>query len=164
MGAQPIIECFAGWGSSRERAVADAFNKLLLGSLHVLMDGLTRHVCDHEQTEVEHWSGADHAWQVFSGPLIQQHSGQSLLGPVYPQFMAQLTSLFESKVKPGPHWVRVFIGAYHGAVQTSEVLLDNEPWQEGLELLQAQPWTGAQEYQSVRHFLLALPKAGCDAG
>lgn len=160
LGDDPIIECFAGWGSSRERAIANAFGRLLTGSLHVLMEGLTRHACDHAQAEIEHWVGTGHAWRVWSGPLLNQHSSQSTLTPAYPQFMAQLTALFESRVPPGPHWVRVFLGACDGVVQGSEVLLDNQPWQEGHDLLLAQPWAPAQEYQSIRHFFLALPEAG----
>jgi hypothetical protein len=163
LGDAPIIECFAGWGSSRERAIAAAFGKLLMGSLHVLMEGLTRHACDQGQAEIEHWVGTGHAWRVWSGPLLNQQSSQSALTPAYPQFMAQLTALFESRVPPGPHWVRVFLGTSDGVVQGSEVLLDNEPWQEGHELLLAQPWAAVQEYQSVRHFFLALPEAGSTA-
>ena len=158
LGERPIVECFAGWGATRDLAVAAAFGKMLLGFLHVVMEGLTSHACEDGQSDIEHWAGVDAAWTICSGALVGQHSGESTLTGTYPSFMTQLTSLFERSVGPGPHWVRVFLAAYDGKVQAGEVLLDNEVWQEGLDLLLAQPWQATDEYQSTRHFFLALPE------
>lgn len=156
---QPIIECFAGIGASRDQAIADAFGKMLLGSFHVLIEGLTRHSCQEAQAEIEHWTGVNSGWTVFSGPLLTQHAGNSTLSAIYPDFLAQLTSLFVATVPSGPHWVRVFLGAYHDKIQATEVLLDNAPWAQGQSLLTAQEWPCTHEYQSIRHFMLALPEA-----
>lgn len=131
---------------------------MLLGTFHVLIEGLTSHSCQEEQAEIEHWTGTNSAWTVYSGPLLTNHSGDSTLCAAYPAFIAQLTSLFKAKVPSGPHWVRVFLGAYDDKVQATEVLLDNETWEQGQSLLAAQEWpcTGVP---TVRHFILALPEA-----
>ncbi len=157
LGGRPIVECFAGVGSSRDKAVSDAFGKMLLGSFHVIIEALTSHACDEEQAEIEHWTRSDGSWQVFSGPLLSQHSGASTLSSSYPSFISQLNSLLIKTILPGPHWIRVFLGSYHDQVQVGEVLLDNEPWEAGQSLLLSQSWSCTNEYQSIRHFVLALP-------
>lgn len=157
LGGRSIVECFAGVGSTRDQAISDAFGKMLLGSFHVLIEALTNHACDAGQAEVEHWVGSGGSWQVFSGPLLTQHSGISTLSSTYPSFFSELNSLFIKTIPPGPHWVRVFLGSYHDQVRVGEVLLDNEPWEPGQSLLFSQNWSCANEYQSVRHFFLALP-------
>ncbi|MCY1406452.1 hypothetical protein D3C76_421690 [compost metagenome] len=157
LAGQPIVECFAGVGESRDQAIADAFGKMLLGTFHVLIEGLTSHSCPEELAEIEHWQNDDSDWTVFSGPLLTMHSGDSTLNSTYPAFISQLTSLFVATVPPGPHWVRVFLCAYDDQVQAVEVLLDNEPWEQGQSLLAAQSWSCTPDYQSIRHFILALP-------
>ena len=79
------------------------------------------------------------------------------LGDAYPTFLAALSRRFLESAPPGPHWIRVFVACYHGQLQSTEVLIDNEPWEEGQRLLRAQPWATTQAFQSIRHFMLALP-------
>lgn len=159
LGDHRIIECFAGVGASYEHAKQDAFKKMLMGTLHVLIEALTEHACDDEQVDVEQWRGDAASWKVFLGPLLTQQSSASTLTGPYSALLPELQDLFLRTAPPGPHWVRIFVGAYGGKVQASEVLLDNEPWDAALSLLEAQPWQCHDEYQSIRHFMLMIPTA-----
>jgi hypothetical protein len=154
---KPVVETFAGAGSSRDEAVADAFGKLVTGSLHTLLEALTSHRCTEGQDNIARWARKDSAWQVFSGPTLAQHHDGLTLGDAYPAFLAALSRRFLEMAPPGPHWIRVFVACYNGQLQGSDVLLDNEPWEDAERLLRAQPWATTQGFQSMRQFLLALP-------
>jgi hypothetical protein len=157
LGNRQIQEAFAGIGTTVDLAANQAFGKFLLGSFHVLIEALTSHQCDTGQAEIEEWNGTNENWRVFSGPLISQHSSGSLLDQDYRVFFPQLQVIFEAEVQPGPHWIRVFIGVFDGKISGGEVLLDNEKWESGERLLFEFPWNCSQEYQSLRHFLVAIP-------
>jgi hypothetical protein len=152
-----IVETFASNAATEDRALADTFYKFLLGSFHVLIEALTSHQCDEVQAELEHWTNRETTWDAYSGPLLTQSPSASTLAPAYPEFMAELTTLFLSQASRGPHWIRVFLASYHGRVQATEVLLDNEPWEEAHALLASRDWQCTEDYQSLRHFLLVLP-------
>lgn len=158
IGDEPIREAFAGSGVSIEAATTQAFGKFLLGSFHVLIEGLTSHRCESAQAEIEQWGSDDGGWTVYSGPLLTQHSSGSLIGPDFAAFFSQLQVLFESEVLPGPHWVRVFLGVMDGEIAGGEVLLDNRTWEPAQRMLFEFPWRCSQEYQTLRHFMLALPR------
>lgn len=156
LGGSPIIECFAGMGDSKDQAISNAFAKMLLGVFHVLIEALTSHSCE-DQVEIENWKRRDAAWKIFSGPLLTQYSDNSTLSDSYPEIISKLESLFAETATPGPHWIRVFVGAYHGRIQAIEVLLDNEDWEQAQPILASQGWACTEDYQSLRHFVLALP-------
>ena len=154
---QPVVETFAGAGNGRDEAVADAFAKCETGSLHTLLEALTSHSCAQGQSSIARWGRKDAAWDVYSGPTLAQHHGGLTLSDAYPAFLAGLSRRFLEKAPPGPHWIRVFVACYNGQLQSSDVLLDNQPWDEGQRLLRAQPWATTQALQSIRQFLLAMP-------
>lgn len=155
-----ISEQFAGSGASRDQAIFDAFGKFQLGTFHVLLEALGDHVCSEPQAEIERWSGVSGSWNVYSGPLLTHYSTDSVLSPTYASALTLLQRAFGG-VQPGkPHWLRVFIASYHGRIQAVEVLLDNEPWPEGLDALDKLQWQASEEYQAVRHFAVALPVNG----
>ncbi len=158
IGDSPILEAFAGSGATVEAAINQAFGKFLLGSFHVLIEALTSHKCETEQAEIEEWLGEDKRWTVYSGPLITQHSSDSLIGPDFPAFFAQLQNLFEKEVPSGPHWVRVVLAVMEGEVVGGEVLLNNETWEPAQRMLLEFPWKCSEEYQTLRHFMLALSR------
>lgn len=153
----PILETFANNAATEALALSGAFSKFLLGSFHVLIESLTSHECAEEQAQVERWANDGAAWDVYSGPLLTQSVGASTMATNYPDFMAALTTMFQETAPIGSHWIRVFIASYHGSVQATEVLLDNEPWEEAHALLASREWTCTHDYQSLRHFLLAIP-------
>lgn len=157
MPVQPIAEAFVGLGDTRGEAIVNAFEKFLRGTFHVVIEALADHVCDQMQAEVEFWRRPDASWKVYAGPVITYSAGQSTLRSEFPKFSQGLEHLFSTTVSPGSHFVRVFIASHAGAVIGREVLLDNETWTQGEELLAAQDWQCGEEYQSLREVVLALP-------
>lgn len=157
LGENEIIECFAGIGGTVEEAEKDAFNKFLMGSFHVILEALVPHSCSHAQAEIEIWKSPLAAWRVYSGPLLSQHSSTSVLSPDYGAMLNTIQTLFERSQSKQPHWVRFFIGVSGGTVRGGEVLLDNETWETAEKELFDFPWKTSAEYQSLRHFLLAIP-------
>ncbi|TIT18663.1 MAG: hypothetical protein E5W70_28385 [Mesorhizobium sp.] len=158
LGTQPVIESFVGMGDTRQEATAQAFGKFLLGVFHVLIEGLAKHVCENMQAEIEFWRRNDASWKVYGGPVITQAAVQCTLNRAYPAFYAHLEKLFAANVRPGSHFVRIFLASYDGAVIGNEVLLDNETWPEGQELLVGQDWHHGDGYQALRQVILALPE------
>jgi len=160
LGEAPVIETFPGLGDDAAHAAKQAFAAFLSGSFHVLLEALTTHRCSESQADVEHWSNGDAAWKVYLGPIISRQTSESLLVPTYLRFLKELRTTFEAEAMPGPHWVRVFVGAFNSALFTSEALLDNHEWNAGHSRLRSQAWRCSDEYQSVRQFMMMLPHAG----
>jgi len=159
LSAQPVIESFAGWGGTRDQALAQAFEKFLRGVFHVLIEGLAGHVCDNMQAEIEYWRRGETAWKVFCGPVVCHSQGEEVtLARSYPTFFEKLEGLFIATASQGGHFVRVFVGSHDREVIGKEVLLDNETWQEGENLLLSQNWQCSEKYQSLRQVIMALPE------
>ncbi|MER9405832.1 DUF6348 family protein [Mesorhizobium caraganae] len=158
LGTQPVIESFVGLGDTREEAIFQAFGKFLIGVFHVLIESLAKHVCDNMQADIEFWQRSDASWKVYGGPVITQAAMECTLNQRYPAFYAQLEKLFSASVPPGSHFVRIFMASYEGALVGYEVLLDNETWPEGQELLVGQDWYHNEGYQALRQVILALPE------
>ncbi len=154
LGDVPVMECFAGIGPDVAAAEKDAFVKFMLGSMHVLLTGLTEHRCAEDSTEVSDWHGQGAAWKVFSGSYIS-HGGDTGQIP-YPGLFRQLKQLFESTVEPGPHWVSVFYASLNGSTIGVEVTINNERWLEAEAIASQWNWQVQSGYASIRHFFLAL--------
>ncbi|MFD1982831.1 DUF6348 family protein [Mesorhizobium newzealandense] len=131
LGTQPVIESFVGMGDTRQQATFQAFGKFLIGVFHVLIEGLAKHVCDNMQADIEFWQRNDASWKVYAGPVITQAVVECTLNRTYPAFYAQLEKLFSANVRPGSHFVRIFVASHGGELIGKEVLLDNETWPEG---------------------------------
>lgn len=158
LDTQQVIESFVGMGDTRQQAIGQAFGKFLIGVFHVLIEGLAGHVCENMQAEIEFWQRNDASWKVYGGPVINQAAVECTLNRTYPAFYAQLEKLFTASVPPGSHFVRIFVASYGGELMGKEVLLDNETWLEGQELLVAQDWHHGDGYQALRQVILALPE------
>ncbi|MER9521675.1 DUF6348 family protein [Mesorhizobium sp. M0614] len=157
LGTQPVIESFVGLGDTREQAIFQAFGKFLIGVFHVLIEGLAEHVCENMQAEIAFWQRNDAGWKIYGGPVITQAAVECTLNRTYPAFYARLEKLFTAKVRPGSHFIRIFLASYGGALVGNEILLDNETWPEGQELLVDQDWHHGDGYQALRQVILALP-------
>jgi hypothetical protein len=160
LGDRPLVENIAGFGNSLTAAQAQAFGKFLLNIFHVLIEALTPHACAQPQCDVELWQRGDRKWRVYLGPLLQQHSSAFVFGDAQREFMGALQECFLREASPGPHWVRVFLGSFHNQIQSTEALLDNDPWSAGLALMQSWTWPVSDEYQSFRYIFIALPMDG----
>ena len=157
LNAEPIYECFAGLAATRHQAVGEAFKKFLDGAFHPVIEAFAGYVGDNMRVGIEHWHRADAAWKVFCGPLLYIAWGEVTLPDAYPGFFDKLNDLFTATASPGAHFVRVFFGGANGSA-TSEVLLNNETWTQGEELLSGHPWPPLEDYQTVRQVIIALPE------
>ncbi len=52
------------------------------------------------------------------------------------------------------HWVKWFVSAGDGALDTVEFLVDNRPLEAREELLRAVAWPEKDGFYSIRHFIL----------
>lgn len=160
LGEAPLIETFAGFGATPEDAVRYAFARLLEGSFHPIIEALTSHQCETGQAETEVWTGpADNGspeWQAFIGPLQPQGDGDPLVD-VYLDVFDEMKTLL-TQTASNAHWLRIYICTSANKVQAVEVLLDNQPWEAGTELLLSIEWPKSQAFAALRHFVLAMPR------
>ncbi len=156
LGNRFINESIAGFGGSREEAEKNAFGKFLIGPFHVLVTVLANHACESNPAAWEDWGSAGASWSICEGPALihGSNSGQEALSSFYPE----LRELFLKTQTREVHWVRTFVSSFSGKLQAFEVLLDNEPWSEAIELVAKFDWRPEETYGSIRHFLLALPE------
>ena len=154
----PLLDSFAGVGNTRDEAERNAAGKFLQGSFHVIVAALTRSDSTSGQVEWEERSAGAHAWRVCTGPVLMVASREGARIEGVAEFFPDLTALLVAHLAPGPHWLRVFLGALDGKHMGSEVLLDGVVWPEGQQLLDAHAWVYPAGYASLRHLLIALPK------
>ncbi len=156
-----IIESTAGFGPDRAAAERDAFGKFLLGSFHVLLTALADHSCESNPAEWLQWGSGSASWAVCEGRLLLAQGVQPEPTPTpYPEFYERLQQAFLATASREVHWVRVFLASHRRELIGAEVLLDNEPWAEGVALLTGQDWDCPDEFRSLRHFFIAFPDAG----
>lgn len=155
--AGPIVDSFAGLGATQLDAERNAFEKFLRGSFHVVAESLTAHKCDSEQVEWEQWKGHSGAWKVCSGPLLTQATVECKTQSQYGEVLHKIQDEFLHNAKPGPHWLSVFVGFLKGEIIGSEVLLDGKTWNTGISILRQAAWMPSEDYESIRHLLVALP-------
>jgi hypothetical protein len=156
LGSRFINESIAGFGDSLEEAEKNAFGKFLIGPFHVLLTALANHNCDNNPAEWAKWGQVESQWSVCEGPAVTHgsDSGRDALKLFYPELEKLLISTQSREV----HWIRTFVSSFSGKLQAVEVLLDNEPWPDAIELVGRFDWKPDQAYGSIRHFLIAIPK------
>jgi hypothetical protein len=149
------VESLAGVGESFDSAVLDALDMFHRGSFHVLLAALVDRHLASDQVEWERWSIRTHAWHICLGPLLL-HSTEIRVPP-YAELLDQLKESFLAQAGPRVHWIRTFRGAAGSTAFGSEALLDNDEWPAGKAIVDSWRWPVTERYQTVRHFLVALP-------
>ncbi len=155
LDGRAIRESLAGFGSTHEEALKDAFRKFLLGSFHVYLAALTGFAGKGTQAEWIAWDGAKTRWKICVAPVLV-HGGEPE-NSTFAGFVDLLLELFASTADSGPHWVSVFVSALDGQAAGVDVRLDNESWPDGNKLAGKWDWHFPDGYFSLRHFFLALP-------
>jgi len=158
LGSLPLLDSFAGVGNSRDDAERNAAGKFLQSSLHVIAAALTRHDRDSSQVEWEDWSAGDRGWKVCLGPVLTVASREGARIEGVSGFFPRLNALLAETMAPGPHWMRVFLGALDGEHMGGEVLVDGAVWPAGQQMLDGHDWVYPEGYASFRHLLIALPR------
>jgi hypothetical protein len=157
LDGRAVVESFAGVGDSFEKAVLDAFDKFSRASLHVLVAAFVNRDLGQDQVQWERWSNGVHSWDVCLGLLLLY--SKDIQPPAYGELLDQLKELFLLEATPSAHWIRTFRGAAGTTVLRSEALFDNDDWPTGRRLVDSWQWPVTEQYQTVRHFLLALPSS-----
>ncbi len=160
LGNCAIVEAFAGIGSTLDDAVHDAFDKFCRASLHVIMAVIINRSLGEEQVDWEYWANANHGWDVCLGPLLLQEGQPREANDESWNYDGLLDAFRDAFLKGASyqtHWLRCFRGCLDGQCIGREVLLDNDPWPTGEEILDRWPFPNRQGYYSMRQFLIALP-------
>lgn len=159
LGERVVIESFAGFGTTIDDAIRDAFDKFVLGSFHVILAGLVRETLGGQQIEWETWKGSAGAWRVCVGPLVVLY--QPMDGLHLSDWMDTLQELVRSaELSRESHWIRTFFAASGGETVGCEVLLDNETWPEAERRLADRAWPPSEASYGVRLFLWLAPDGG----
>lgn len=161
-----IGESVAGIGKDNDEALANGFSKFAANSLHVLLCAFYDYPVD-EQVDVYEWEIHGDKWEVITGPFGVLHIATD--GPVdNPQSLQvapnDLFAFIEGQIKSRTsgdeelHWVRFFHGQHDDTGMESEVLWDNEVWQESQERLSRLDWPNVPGYTFVRSFTVLRKK------
>jgi len=142
-----VLESCAGFGERRAEQEADAWRRFAAGSLHVLLAAFLY----DEAVPVERT-----AWEIDGLTRAVTISDALTRGEppdLAPWRNAIRSAIMGSTLPEGTHWIRVFVAQLQGTL-TTEVLLDNEPWEYAAEQLAGFIWPVGGDYYSVRYFLV----------
>lgn len=153
----PLIDRFAGIGPTLAAAEANAFEKFIRASFHVIAEALSAHQCDSDQVEWEEWTGLGKSWRVCSGPLFAIGSNGCLTTSQYASVLDCLRGIFEREAEPGPHWISVFVGFNEGKMTTAEAILDGDRWESAETMLCDFAWKPSAHYETLRHLIVTTP-------
>lgn len=166
-----IVESVAGLGKDHDEALTNGFSKFAANSFHALLCAFYDYPVN-EQIDVHTWDIHGEKWDVFMGPFSVIHYGNNgsmdqpesvthTPGDLFTFIESQLKSRsMESDV----HWARFYYAQQDGNYKASEVLWDNEIWQESEEKLRGLDWPGLEGYFSVRSFIILRKKGAAKHG
>ncbi len=147
-----IVECFADVGQSLEKARSNNLENFARNSLHPLIAGFFDHPA--ADIDIEMWEIGSHTYRVYLG----NYGVKSNVGAI-DNIPTDLISRLESFIRQldlheAYHWVRWFVSAHNGALDTVEFMVDNQPLKAGEEMLRSVAWPQKEGFYSVRHFVL----------
>jgi hypothetical protein len=157
LGGRTLVESLAGYGATADDAVKDAFRKLCLASVHVLLAGVINPGVDTDQVNWEDWSLPQGEIAACLGSLL-------VIGPAdatvksYAPFLNLLRERHVANLDAAIHWIRVYYCASEQGQLGGEVMLDNEPWPEAQDELARFDWPAATAWHSIRHFFMVVPQ------
>ncbi len=150
-----VLESFAGVGSTPAKAANSAFDNFCQSSFHVVLAAFYGNL-DPEQVNTEKWtvSGVDYD-AVIGNYTVRTFQGDAT--PIPEQAFSTLENLIRSL--PGTedlYWVRLFFCNPGDGTQVTEVLLNNEDWDEAQLAVAGLPWERHPWFYSARVFLVLL--------
>ncbi|MEV6823939.1 DUF6348 family protein [Amycolatopsis sp. NPDC051102] len=153
-----LVESFAGHGPTWRDALGRALNLFAGGALHPIVDGLLRPGAAAGQVTRERYDHPDGPFDLVLGPWITLFTDEEVPGTraLLDQLLAALRA---EPLTRQVHALRLFSAHHDGRLQSSEVLVDSEPWAAGEALVasQAAPLPGRV---AVRVFGLLVPVPG----
>jgi hypothetical protein len=149
-----LCEAFAGRGSDLRSAVADAFQKFLTNSLHVLLAAFYG-IVDESQISVEAFEKDGAVWQLFAGPFgIARLGSNQEAAPPNDLFDRLVAAARDTTLPRSVHWFRTFRGQLDGKVLGSESLCDNDAWPQASDAIGSIAWPRVSGYYSLRNFFI----------
>lgn len=146
-----IIESFAGVGNTLEKAVADAIANFTANSFHVLLAAFFQP--DDQQVTKEEWTIGGRKSRVTGNVGVR--GKLPLEGePMFAWFKRFWESIRQQQLRPGTHWARLYYGQAKSKMLACEVLLDNLVWDAVAAQMAAVDWPPADDFYSVRVFLV----------
>jgi len=156
IGARKLIESFAGWGSTEQDAINQAWDKFMRSSLHVLLEVFGGDGKGEDQIDWEDWKDHGLRWRACLGPLFTiSFQDQCLPNLACGDLLDRLRDSLLPKLTNEYHWLRFYYMKQGESSVGSECLLDNESWNEGQNIVSQWSWPNGS--YSVRHFLLLVP-------
>jgi len=154
-----VVETVLGMGHTIRDAVNQALSKLELNVMHVFFAALIDNSSCGDQVFWEEWKHQLGRLRVCHGGELHFFNPASI--PSFTPLLAELKeALADEPLANGFHALRIFTS--HQAEKTlgEEVLLDDELWPRGMEILQAHAWPHIEVPWGVRFF--ALMEASAD--
>lgn len=151
-----LVESFAGFGGTREKAEMSALEAFATGSFHVLLASFFGK--PDEQVHLEEWTIANQKRRVILGNIMIR--GKL---PVEQAQNNEWFKIFETKIKaanlsPGPHWIRLYFAQMKNNQMDCEVLLDNQTWEPIQTQMAAFNWPKSENFYTLRVFLVIQDK------
>ena len=154
LAADPLIESLAGWGETWRAAIGQSIAKFAVCSLHPIVAALLRSGDDDQvaRIPVEHPAGR---FEFYAGPTI------TMFAETGPGVAAVLTPLLDAlrslPLTRAVHGLRIFFEHSNGALNVNEVLLDNQPWEQGQAIVAATAFPDLPPMVATRLFGLLVP-------
>lgn len=152
---QGLLECLAGIGEDEATAATAAariYSEGVLATVLEAFEGRHNAALDvaspydgavwHPILSLLHVQGA---WTARSQELTEEY------------FFEQLKPLLLAHLQPQPfHWVKVYASRQRNKAFIGECQLDNEPWEDGLHLLESitATWPSEWEFAAQKQFIL----------
>lgn len=151
-----IVESFSDSGATVDDAAQNSFFNFCQSSLHVMLSAFWN-VHDEEQVLREEWTFNSHRWRATIGNCVRKaHDGEDV--PVPRDMLATVEAALRSRALPrSVHWVRVYFANVKLGDRITEVLLDGEPWEDGVTAVGKLDWPALDFFYSSRLFLTLQP-------
>lgn len=154
-GGRIINECFSGSGVGKE-GILNGLENFCINSFHVFLSAFWKKH-DSEQVEIENWRISGVNYKAYIGNLGTKATKGTQASIPDNFFEALEKTIKDETLTSTVSWFRVFVGNVSGEF-IFEALKENDVWEKGVSMLNAQPWEKKEGYYSVRHFIV-LQKA-----
>lgn len=160
-----LIESFAGVGPDENSSVLDGVQNFAAGSFHVLLSAFYGMRC-HDQVELENWVLGPKTWMAHLGPVLTREfasDGNQSRGPDVASMPLRevidsiKTELARVTLEPTLHWLRIYLMRGMPELCETEVLLDNNPFEPGIDALRMLDHSTTGHVYSHRIFLMLEP-------
>ena len=154
----PIInESFSGLGETNETAIQNAIKNFTINSLHVILDAFMDYH-DSEQILTEEWQVNGQTYIATIGNF-----GTKAAHRDHPGIPDDLFKRIEKTIKAellenNVHAFRLYYGNINNDDSNYEALLDNNYWQNGINLLETIKWKPCNHFYSIRQFIVLKKK------